>query len=55
MEPELELKKGEWVKCTDEVDVRKKLAILSAKGYGAVRCVGNYIMITREPEDREAV
>ena len=50
---EMSLRVGSWIKCSDEQDVRKWLAILSAKGYNAVRCAANHILITRIPEGEE--
>lgn len=46
-----ELKKGDWIKCHDDAEVRQYLAELSKEGYGATRSSGNYILITREPEE----
>lgn len=47
------LKKGDWIKCHDDAEVRQYLTELGKKGYGAVRSAGNYIIITREPEKKE--
>ena len=46
------LKKGDWIKCHDDREVREYLAELSKEGYGAARGSGNYILITREPEKK---
>lgn len=47
------LKKGDWIKCHDDAEVRQYLTELDKKGYGAVRSAGNYIIITREPEKKD--
>lgn len=49
----MSLRVGRWIKCSDEVDVRKTLALLSVEGYHAVRCAANYILITGMPEGKE--
>lgn len=43
------LKKGDWIKCHDDQEIREYLAELSKEGYGAARETGNYILITAEP------
>ena len=43
------LKKGDWIKCHDDQEIREYLAELSKEGYGAARGAGNYILITEEP------
>lgn len=45
------LKKGDWIKCHDDQEVRSVLADLSKAGYGAARGSGNYILITAEPKE----
>ena len=47
------LKKGDWIKCHDDQEAREYLAELSKEGYGAARGSGNYILITREPEEKD--
>jgi hypothetical protein len=47
------LKKGDWIKCHDDEEIRQYLTELGKKGYGAVRSAGNYIIITREPEKKD--
>lgn len=44
-----ELKKGDWIKCHDDKEVRDWLEVLSKEDYGATRGAGNYILITAEP------
>ena len=46
-------KKGDWIKCVDDRDIRNVLADLGKEGYGAVRSVGNYIIITSVPKEDE--
>lgn len=44
-------KKGDWIKCVDDRDIRNVLADLGKEGYGAVRSTGNYIIITSVPKE----
>lgn len=44
-------KKGDWIKCVDDRDIRNVLANLGKEGYGAVRSAGNYILITSVPKE----
>lgn len=46
-------KKGDWIKCVDDRDIRNVLADLGKEGYGAVRSAGNYIIITSVPKEDE--
>lgn len=48
----MELKKGDFIKCTDEGDLKEMLRALSEAGYGAVVTDVNshYIRITSVPE-----
>lgn len=45
------MKKGDWIKCGDDWDIRNVLADLGREGYGAVRSAGNYIIITSVPKE----
>lgn len=45
------LRKGDWIKCSDDEEIRELLSDLSNEGYGAVRSPGNYILITAEPKE----
>ena len=45
------LRKGDWIKCSDDEEIRELLSDLSKEGYGAVRSPGNYILITAEPKE----
>ena len=47
------LKKGDWIKCHDEEDLKKWLSILGREGYGAVASPGMHILITSAPEGEE--
>ena len=47
------LKKGDWIKCHDDEEIRQYLTELGKEGYGAVRSTGNYILITGESERRD--
>ena len=45
------LRKGDWIKCSDDEEIRELLSDLSKEGYGAVRSPGHYILITAEPKE----
>ena len=47
------LKKGDWIKCHDEEDLKKWLSMLGRNGIGAVVSPGLYILITSVPEKGE--